>query len=369
MVTHAGDTLFSRARNLESELGFGRIWLKFEGSNPSGTQKDRIADAACADAHERGLSTVTLATCGNFGAAVARAAAAAGLRAVVFVPTQYHTPRVIEMERLGARVVRVPGDYEGAVAASRRAASDAGWYDANPGSDGQWDLSVRGYGRIAREIVDDLGRVPDTVSVAVGNGTTLAAVYAGFKEVIRERFDALPGHTERLEGASDSSRAPRMIAASTPRGNPVIKSWKAGLSVCSDLKPDEIRETIVNEPLVNWHAFDGQHALDALRESSGFAAYASDAEMKRATSLLRTLEGINVMTASTAAVVGLRKAHEALGDVIGDTHVIVLTGRHFVAPRASMRAVAAAPQLAPTPASYFVATPTFRTPEMVRHRS
>lgn len=323
MIEASGDTLFSRVRNVESELGFRRVWVKFEGSNPTGTQKDRVAQAFYADAHAKGYRVVTLATCGNFGAAIAYACSQNGLRPALFVPTDYHTQRVVEMERLGARVIRVPGSYEDAVATSRRAAAENGWYDANPGGDAQWEIARVGYGAIAREIVEKLGRVPDTVSVAVGNGTTLAGIAAGFREVIGERGNALPSH-----------RLPRFVAASTPRGNPIIKSWKAKSRTCIDLKPEEIRETKVNEPLVNWHSFDGQRALDALYESQGFAHTASDAEMRAATNLLRNAEGINVMTASTAALVGLAKARRDAGDALGDCHVVVLTGRHFPKPRA-----------------------------------
>jgi len=45
-----GDTTLSRARNIEREVGFRQIYLKFEGGNPTGTQKDRIAFAQVLDA-------------------------------------------------------------------------------------------------------------------------------------------------------------------------------------------------------------------------------------------------------------------------------------------------------------------------------
>lgn len=321
MLAEAGSTLFSRARNLEAELKLRAIYLKFEGSNPTGTQKDRIARICYDDAHARGFDTITVATCGNFGASMAWACSHNGIRPAVFVPSDYHTPRIVEMEKLGARIIRVPGDYEDAVKASKEAARDHGWYDANPGSDAQWDISRRGYGTIAHEIYEDLGRMPDTVSVAVGNGTTLAAVFDGFKQVARERGASLP----------------RMIATSTPRGNPIIHSWKTGSRECLDLRPEDVRETEVNEPLVNWHSFDGQRALDAIYESNGFAAYASDTSMRRVTALTRSLEGISVMTASTAALVGLAKGAKE-GRLADGVHVALLTGRHFEKPRGSPRA-------------------------------
>src|SRR5262245_58672223 len=80
-----GDTTLARARNLELEVGLRQIYLKFEGGNPTGTQKDRIAFAQCADAIRRGYDGITVATCGNFGASLALAAWLAGLRCVVFI--------------------------------------------------------------------------------------------------------------------------------------------------------------------------------------------------------------------------------------------------------------------------------------------
>lgn len=327
----AGSTLFSRSRNLETALGLRSIYLKFEGSNPTGTQKDRIARYCYDDAHKQGFETITVATCGNFGASLSWACSHNGIRPAVFVPSDYHTPRIVEMEKLGARIIRVPGDYEDAVVASRQAAREYGWYDANPGSDDQWEISRRGYGRIAHEIVADLGRMPDTVAVAVGNGTTLAAVYDGFRQVALER---------------NLTTLPRMVAASTPRGNPIIKSWKLGLKECVDLKPEELRETEVNEPLVNWHSFDGQKALDAIYESNGFAAYATDTDMRRLTTLTRSLEGISVMTASTAALVALQKGAKN-GLLKEGIHVAVLTGRHYEKPRARSAATPRVPTAEP----------------------
>lgn len=317
MMVEAGSTIFSRARNLEAELGLRSVYLKFEGSNPTGTQKDRIARLCYQEAHEKGFETITVATCGNYGASLAWACSHNGIRPAVFVPSDYHTPRIGEMERQGARIIRVPGDYEDAVAASQEAAKAHGWYDANPGAEGQWEISRRGYGSIAREIVESLGRMPDSVAVAVSNGTTLAGIFDGFQEAARERGD---------------TRLPRMIGCSTKRGNPIVRSWKAGSRICHDLKPEDIRETEINEPLVNWRSFDGQRAIDAIYESGGFARDASDAALRRITQLTRSLEGISVLTASTASLIGLQKGVKdgLLGDGV---HVAVLTGRHFEKPR------------------------------------
>ena len=53
--SEVGDTTLTRARNVEREVGVRQIFLKFEGGNPTGTQKDRIAFAVCHDALRRGF--------------------------------------------------------------------------------------------------------------------------------------------------------------------------------------------------------------------------------------------------------------------------------------------------------------------------
>ena len=113
-----GDTSLNRARNLERELNIRQLYIKYEGENPSGTQKDRIAFAQVHDAFRRGYEVMSLATCGNYGVAVAYASFLAGLECQVYIPENYHTERILEMEKFNANIVRLPGSYEETVLAS-----------------------------------------------------------------------------------------------------------------------------------------------------------------------------------------------------------------------------------------------------------
>ena len=92
--SEVGDTSLVRARNIEREVGLRQIYLKFEGGNPTGTQKDRIAFAQAMDALRRGFDTITVATCGNYGVAMALAAKFAGLRSLIFIPEKYHPLKI-----------------------------------------------------------------------------------------------------------------------------------------------------------------------------------------------------------------------------------------------------------------------------------
>jgi threonine synthase len=305
-----GDTNLTRARNIERETGLRQLYLKFDGGNPTGTQKDRIAFAQALDALRRGFDTVTAATCGNYGAAVSLAASYAGLRCLIFIPSAYHPTRVEEMRSHGAEIVRHPGDYEATVEASRLRAEKDELYDANPGG-ANTAIQLRAYGEIAYEIYDELRDAPAVVAVPVSNGTTLAGIHRGFISLYRR---------------GKTSRIPRMVAGSTYGKNPIVHSFLKGLPHCVDLAPDSIRETPINEPLINWHSLDGDHSLTAIRSSNGWAASASDRSMRRFARKVREVEGLSVLPASTAGLIALLDGHNR-NALSHDRHVVVITGR------------------------------------------
>ena len=308
--SEVGDTSLTRARNIEREVGLRQLYLKFEGGNPTGTQKDRIAFAQVLDALRRGYDGLTVATCGNYGAAVALAASLAGLRSVILVPEAFHSSRLGEMEALGAEIRRSRGGYEDAVQHSMSLAEEGGLYDANPGGDNT-SLQLTAYGEIANEIYDELRDAPAVVAVPASNGTTLAGIHKGFVRLFRR---------------GKTSRVPRIIAGSSFHKNPIVRGFIRGAATCEDLAPERILETRVNEPLINWHSIDGDLALEALRSSNGWAAEISDRRMVATAALLRKEQGLNVLPAATAGLEALLDLQRK-SPLPGDRYVAILTGR------------------------------------------
>jgi len=305
-----GDTNLTRARNIEREFGLRQIFLKFEGTTPTGTQKDRIAFAQVMDALRRGYDAITVATCGNYGAAISLAASIAGVDCEIYIPEKYHTSRIKEIENNGAKIIRVTGDYENAVKVSQEIADKKEYYDANAGGDNTM-IQFRAYGEIAYEIYDELRDAPAAVAMPVSNGTTLAGVYKGFVSLYRR---------------GKTSKIPRIVAGSSFGKNPIIQAYLKNLSTCEDLSPEKIHETSINEPLINWRSIDGDYALDAIRESSGWGAYASDKNMMSFSKILREKEGLSVLPASTAGIIALLERHKK-DPLPNDRYVIILTGR------------------------------------------
>lgn len=308
--SEVGDTSMVRARNIEREIGMRQLFLKFEGGNPTGTQKDRIAFAQAMDALRRGFDTITVATCGNYGVAMALASSLAGLRCLVYIPKQYHSRRIREMSELGAEIFRIGENYEESVEASKEHAQKDELYDGNPGGSNT-TIQLRAYGQIAYEIYDELRDAPAVVAIPVSNGTTLAGIYKGFLSLYRR---------------GKTSRMPRMVAGSSFRKNPIVKAFLKNYPSCHDLKPGQIHETRVNEPLINWHSIDGDQALEAIRQTKGWAANATDKTMRHFSRLIREKEGLEVLPASTAGLIAIMD-HHAREPLPGDRYVVVLTGR------------------------------------------
>ncbi|NJE85841.1 pyridoxal-phosphate dependent enzyme [Thermococcus sp. CX2] len=281
-----------RVPALEDLLGISKIFVKFEGRNPTGTHKDRIARLHVETAKTLGFSGITVGTCGNYGVALAYYARLFGLKAYIFVPAGYTLGRSEEMLRYGARIIPVHGPYEKAVLESRKFAVEKGLYDANPGS--HPEIDYLGYAEIAKEIALRIN--PYAVFVPVGNGTTLSGIHYGFKAL---------------------GLKPRMVGVTTSFGNQVLREFYG-------VDGNDFAETEFNEPLVSIVSFDRDAALKAVNESGGYIfGFADDTALYYA-SLLKGV-GINALPASALTLAGLVKFVRKFG-VNGKNFVLVVTG-------------------------------------------
>lgn len=306
-----GDTNLTRARALERDYDLRQLFIKYEGNNPSGTQKDRIAFAQMLDALRRGFDTVALATCGNYGVACAYAAHLAGINCKVFMPESYHSVRTAEIESFGAELIRAKGSYEDVVVFSSEMARAYEWYDANPGG-ANTPMQISAYAEIAREIYDQLRDAPKFLACPVSNGTVLAGIYRGFASLYKR---------------GKTSRIPIFVAGSSANKNPIISSHLKGLEYCQDIDPKKIKETVINEALINWHSFDGDEALHALRETKGFASHVTDRQLREMSTYLYKKEGMRILPSSCAGLIALLNVHEQQR-LINDRFVAVITAKY-----------------------------------------
>ena len=235
----------------------------------------------------------------------------AGIECKIFIPESYHTERIKEMEVFNAEIIRLSGTYEDTVIQSSIFALENEWYDANPGGVNT-PLQIAAYAEIANEIYDQLRDAPKYIAAPVSNGTLLAGIYRGFVSLYKR------GRTSRI---------PKFVAGSAAYKNPIITSFKSGLDSCEDIDPKLLRETAINEPLINWHSFDGNEALYALKTSGGEAHHISDRKMKEMSTFLHKKEGYRILPASTSGLIALLEVHEK-NELINDRYVAIITGKY-----------------------------------------
>ena len=79
--------------------------------------------------------------------------------------------------------------------------------------------------------------------------------------------------------------------------------------------------------MINWHSFDGNEALYALRKTDGEAKHISDKKMRDMSTFLHKKEGYRILPASTAGLIAMLETHEK-NEFINDRYVAILTGRY-----------------------------------------
>jgi len=110
-----GGTPLIEAPRLSERVG-ARVWLKFEGLNPTCSFKDRGMTMAISKALERKAPAVICASTGNTSASAAAYAARAGMRCMVLIPNGNIALGKLSQAMIhGASVLAVEGNFDDAL--------------------------------------------------------------------------------------------------------------------------------------------------------------------------------------------------------------------------------------------------------------
>jgi threonine synthase len=173
-----GGTPLLAAPRLSERLGC-ELWLKWEGANPTGSFKDRGMTVAVSRALERGASGIVCASTGNTAASAAAYAARAGLPAVIVVPKgAVARGKLAQALAVGADLREVDGTFEEAHALARRLADEEGWVNVNSINPDR----IEGQASAAREVVEQLGGLPEVLALPYGGGGNTVAYARAFDE-------------------------------------------------------------------------------------------------------------------------------------------------------------------------------------------
>ncbi len=308
ITLNEGNTPLIKAENLAKKIGLeADIYLKFEGSNPTGSFKDRGMTMAVSKAAEAGANAIICASTGNTSAAAAAYGAKAGMRTFVLIPDGYIAlGKLSQAMMYGAEIIAIQGNFDQALEVVREVSEKYPVTLVNSVN----PYRIEGQKTGAFEICEALGDAPDYHFIPVGNAGNITAYWKGYKE-----FHAL----------GKISKRPKMMGFEATGSAAIVRGERI-------LCPETIATAIRIGNPASW-----TQAEAARDESNGIINCVTDEEIITAYKLIANNEGILCEPASAASVAGVIKA-KSLGLIEeGSKIVCILTGNGLKDPDSAIK--------------------------------
>ena len=291
------------------------LFIKDEGQNPTQSFKARGMTAAISMAKELGVTKVAVPSAGNAAGAMAAYAAAAGMEAHIFMPSDTPRANIVECEQTGAIVTLVDGLITdcGKIVAERKEAE--GWFDVSTLKE---PYRVEGKKTMGYELFEQFSSIqnpkskienlPDVIIYPTGGGTGLIGMWKAFDEM------------EQM-GWIDSRR-PRMVTVQSETCAPIVRAFEKGERFADEFENASTVASGLRVP----KAIGDFLILDAIRASGGTAISVSDDELVDAVGEIGAATGIFAAPEGAACLPALRKLINQGSVHDGETVVLFNTG-------------------------------------------
>ena len=300
-----GNTPLILSENLSNLIGNNtKVYLKYDGLNPTGSFKDRGMTMAISKAKEEGCEAVICASTGNTSASAAAYAARGGLKSFVLIPDGYVAQgKLAQALMYGAEILSIKGNFDDALEIVQKISKEHPIKLVNSVN----PYRIEGQKTAAFEIIDDLKKTPDWLCIPMGNAGNITAYWKGFNEYLRKyKKYNLP----RMMGFQSSGSAPLVE-------NIIVKN------------PETIATAIrIGNPV------NREKAKIVKKESKGDFQSVTDDEIINAYQILAK-EGIFCEPASAASVAGLIKNKNRIKK--DSLIVCVLTGNGLKDPECAIK--------------------------------
>ncbi|HET7586829.1 MAG TPA: threonine synthase, partial [Gammaproteobacteria bacterium] len=257
---------------LGERIGCARTLIKDESFNPTASFKARGLCLAVSRAWELGAPAVAIPSAGNAGSATAAYAAAAGIKAHVFVPADVPLPFQVEARAYGAEVTLVDGLITDCGRKVRDGVERHGWFDVSTLKE---PYRIEGKKTMGYELAEQLGwTLPDVVIYPTGGGTGLIGMWKAFDEM--ERMGLIDSKRPRMVSVQSAGCAPMVRAFH--EGSEHAEPWQGAKTIADGLRvPAAIGDFLI---------------LRALRESNGTAVAVDDDDMIESATLMASSSGV-----------------------------------------------------------------------------
>ena len=301
-----GYTPLLKADRLARSLGVRELWVKNDAVNyPTLSFKDRVVSVALSRAKELGFDTVACASTGNLANSVAANAAAAELKAYVFIPADLEQGKIVNSLIYGANVIGIRGHYDEVNRLCAEIAGKFGWAFVNVNMRPYY---AEGSKSMGFEIMEQLGwRVPQHTVACMASGSLLTKIHKSYQEFIK--LGLVPNAKYKVHGAQATGCSP------------ISSAQKAGLDFFKPVKPNTIAKSLaIGTPA------DGFYALKAMKETGSSAEDVTDDEIRDSIKLLAETEGIFAETAGGVTVGVAKKLIASRKISANDSVVLCITG-------------------------------------------
>jgi len=316
LTLHEGNTPLIYAKEISKRVG-AKVYLKYEGMNPTGSFKDRGMVMAVAKAMEEGAKAIICASTGNTSASAAAYAARSGLKCIVLIPEgKIAQGKLAQAHMYGAKVISIEGNFDKALEIVKSISEKHPITLVNSIN----PYRIEGQKTAAFEVCDQLKKAPDYLSIPVGNAGNITAYWKGFKEYYQRGF---------------TEKTPKMLGFQAEGASPIVQDKVVE-------NPETIATAIRIGNPASW-----EKAKEALKESQGMIDSVTDEEITEAYHLLAKCEGVFVEPASAASVAGLLKHYKSLGLAKEDTIVCVNTGNGLKDPDYAISTITEKPEVLP----------------------
>ncbi|MCK9615238.1 MAG: threonine synthase [Candidatus Omnitrophica bacterium] len=298
-----------------------KVYLKYEGLNPTGSFKDRGMTVAISKAKEAGARAVICASTGNTSASAAAYAARANLKCIVVIPEgAIALGKLAQALIHNAKVVAVKGNFDDALRIVREISSKHHVELVNSIN----PYRIEGQKTASFEICDYLGDAPHFHILPVGNAGNITAYWKGYKEYYAYK---------------KIHHLPRMLGFQAKGAAPIVRGYPIK-------KPKTIATAIKIGNPASWES-----AVSAKEESFGLIDMVSDREIINAYKYLASAEGVFAEPASAASVAGLflLKKTGFFNKVSNKKEIIItctLTGHGLKDPQLAIKSIKLPPVVA-----------------------
>ena len=296
-----GATPLIEVKSISDRIGKEvKVYVKYDGLNPTGSFKDRGMTMAISKAKESGCEAVICASTGNTSASAAAYARRGGMRAFVIIPDGYVAQgKLAQALVYGAEVLAIKGNFDKALDIVRELSDKYPITLVNSVN----PYRLQGQKTAAFEIIENLGNAPDWLCIPVGNAGNISAYWMGFQEYFH---------------ANKSKQLPRMMGFQASGSAPLVEGKNID-------NPETIATAIrIGNPV------NKEKAISAKESSKGRFSAVTDLEIINAYKILGKEEGIFCEPASAASVAGLLKLKNDIPK--NSTIVCVLTGNGLKDP-------------------------------------